>query len=229
MKRCELIVRITPLILTTLLLVGCTTIMKTVNMEEIKAHEGKVFQLGIVMVCSECPIGLKVRLDKNLEALERMPIEEICSVLRTEYNIEVDTRADHTTKTLWKKYPYWGKSTYVPDRTRSRWPFAGGTIQDENEGCMVYIAYAARPDNKGTQLPWSLKETFYYDVLVKSDETVLLHLWDPIEVIDMPKKKLIIDFAGYWDEMVAHVDTIPEALKRGIEQQREEITGQPAP
>ena len=219
-----------------LLLTGCATTIHKVNASAIDANRSKVFLLGIVKVIGGSPIGFGDRVDKKKMALERMPIEEICSVLTSNFGIKVDTQVDKFVRTVkeplnnqgnavpastlpgWSmsinitpqsENPYWGKKEY-----KQAGISGAPKLQDENTGNMVYITYEVRPDNKGVSLPWSLKEIFYYDIRVTSDSTVLLHYAGPVAVVDMPKKGLIIDFEGYWDKMVSYVDRVPAAFAK---------------
>jgi hypothetical protein len=216
------------------LLMGCTTIHK-VNASAIETNRSKIFMLGMVKVSGGSAIGLGDRVDVKKKVLEKMPVEEICSVLTSNYGFKIDTQVDKTVKTvkeplegqgragpppaglsvqiyILSENPYWGKKEYRQVGFL-KGIFAGEPkIQDENEGDMVYITYKFRSGG----LPWALKEIFSYDVLVKSGSTVLLHYAGPVATIDMPKKGLIIDFDGYWNEMICHVDKIPEVFAKDL-------------
>lgn len=67
-------------------------------------------------------------------------------------------------------------------------------------------------------LPWALKDEFYYDITVKSDLDVLLQRKGAVAVVPAPKKGIILDNDGVWNNFVAYTDQVDDALVRDLKQ-----------
>lgn len=213
---------------------ACATAHK-VNIDAIEANKNKTFTIGIIKVAGRAPFS--DNLGSKTNVLQKMPIKEICDVLAANYEINVNTTFDRTIKTVNEKMegqgkagspspgisvqifimsenPYWGNKEYKTSGFLSGMLMGGGpTIIDEDIGDTVNITYSFR---SGVGLPWALKDEFYYEIVIKSDAEVLVMHKGIIAKVDMPKKGLILDTEGIWNNFASYAEKIPEALVRDI-------------
>jgi len=211
---------------------GCAT--HKVDIKAIEANRNKTFKVGMIKVAGRMPVPGGDNVGKKIEALEKIPVKGINDALGSRYGIRFDTYFDKTVKTVFEKVegqgssapssatisvklnmmsenPYCGNKEYKKTGLlKDILPLlAGSAIEDEDVGDNIYITYGY----KGGLL---FKDIFFYEVIVKSDDIVLVHQVGTVAEIDTPKKGLIIDINGVWNNFVTYADKITEALVRDI-------------
>lgn len=215
----RLIIKVVFLFFVSLLFSACATTPHKVNIKAIEANKNKMFKLGIVKVEGRMPILGGDNVGKKIMALEKIPIKEICDILSSSYGLQINTEINKTVKTvkeqmsLLSENPYWGNKEYRQTGSLEFMLTNKDTIiQDGDVGDVVYITYGYIT----VGLPWALKDKFYYEIIVKSDATVLIDNKGTIAVVDIPKKGFILDSEGVWNNLVSYTDKITEALAKNI-------------
>jgi hypothetical protein len=218
------------------LLSACANTIHHVDVDKISANKNKVFQIGIVKVEGKHPFPWGDDVAKKITALERIPVEEICRTLTNNYAIQIDNYYVKTVRivqeaqsgqapsgptgpgttfsvnvSLSNGNPYFGNRAYEQKGLLER-ALTGGSpsIQNEDSGDMVYITYGF--DNP----PFTFKNDFYYEVMVKSDASILIHHRGSVAYVAMPMNGLAINYEGIWNNLISYADKINDALIKDI-------------
>ena len=224
-------------------LAGCSTSQK-INHDVLTECANKNFKLGVVKSAGSLPtlpiLGAN-NIDSKQKALSLIPIEEICSTLNSSFSINIDANVDRTPRTVKERvddrgmppsHPskpgasfnlklqastenvYYGNLEY--DNASTIWLMLGGdskTVNDESVPDVVNVTYVMET------VPLGFKLRFRYLINVKSSGKDVLTLKGIIDSISTPKKGLIIDVAGVWEEYVKHAPMINDAIKRDLAKQ----------
>ena len=195
------------------------------DLHKIDSAGQKIFKLGVVKAAGDISVPFTGRLPKKKEALNRIPVEEICSILFNEYGLEVDISVDRTIKIAkervdvaghqgttqlytYCKNPYYGNLEYL-DVHPILLVFGADTniIADPSVTDFLNITYTFEI------VPFIFKVRFLYNIVIKSSSDELLSIQGAVASIPLPRKGLFGDTDAVWDAYVKHAAHIDEVLR----------------
>lgn len=203
-----------------------------VNIDEIERNKSKTFNIGIVKAAGRRWSFYGDNLNKKEEALKRIPVKDICNLLAKNYGLKINTQADLTTKivkedegqsyappssygsssgtsyyiqlkVMKSDNPYFGNKEYS-ETGMLKGLFVNPSLKGEDVGNTVDIVYSYFVDG------FPLKDKYYYQVSVKSDDKVLIYHYGAVAVHSYD------DADVAYSRLVSYADKIPEALARDL-------------
>jgi hypothetical protein len=199
-------------------LVGCAT-TPTVNTHALDARKNQTFSIGMVKVEGQRPMF--DNLDRKKQALEKIPVTNICHILSKKFGLKTNLDVDRTVKVVKEcgildgGNPYWGVKHYeYPSFLKG---FASGNnsecIKDEDTGNMIYITYRLDETNP----LHAFTDSYSYEILVKSDADILLRFRGLVARVPTPKKGLSLDMDGSWKNFVSYADNIAQVFEEDVD------------
>jgi len=192
-------------------------------------NTNRTFWVGVVKTSGGMPF-ISDNFDKKAEALKRIPIESICSILATNFGITIQPYINRTiemVKEEVKQYhepgtstirmtirnAYYGNQSYCRSGLRNG-PPTGADEEKIKEGIdsLIYLDYKMRTGGN----PFCIQDIFTYNLYVMAEDKILLHFKGEVAHKKSPKKGLFHDIERTWDNFIECADDIPKALIRDI-------------
>ena len=227
------------LFMITATLFGCASkTLHNVNLEKVNESKEKEFKIGVVKIFASSPVPFGEDINKKVEALKAIPIEEICETIKNTYKLEVNKTVDKTIHIVSESEGRSSLPSGVPQRTGFGISVGTGTenpyygnLRYSNPGTLkAMMGFSSKIEKQNgpqnyinifyglnfPQVPIGGKITFWYYIVVESDGNEIVSHSDNVAQIPVPTKSLIIDSVTIWNEFVGNAKNINSKLQNDI-------------
>jgi hypothetical protein len=208
----------------TFLLAGCPAQQShVVKTETIKANANTLFRIGMVKVVvpGHVVMPFSGAWDEKVRALKEIPIEAICSTLKTTYGVNIDTSVGDSIHLVYESdpgsnrntiaVPYYGNTKFTERSFFTTFVGIRQTvIKSESPSDAVDITYELE------QPPFTFTLTYWYSIVVRTGDQEIISHRGIVAKHDLPSNYGIVDYPALWEGFRAGTKSINERFVKDV-------------